>query len=462
MAFSAGGSLIYASCLPLPVLLSVYLDIPDGLRPRMAYALETLLDGCGITPLYTQEQPVLSIGVAPAPAPVQIQVSETALAFFSQKQAYNPRHAFTHDVAGVRLPVLFGTPTQPDWLCSAFYWLSGWQEWTTTRVDQHGRFCYEDSLQHALGTAHIPVVDLYATALAQALRQAGVVVPGRKWAENAWAFCPTHDIDALRKWQGKAWWRAGRDLVGAGRALTHGDPYARALRHLQAETRRHGVGATYYFKGGGHAREDHHYRLGHPALQSLLREPLYEIGLHPSYHAYNHAAALKAEQEALCQAAGRRISAVRNHYLRYDALSLRLHEAAGFETDSTLSFARHEGWRRGTCRPFRVYDIEQDRATNVWEMPLAVMDTTLFGYRNLDAAAGWRATEMLLEAARRLGGVCVGLWHNGLENDQADAKSAQHFTRTLDAAVEGGALVTSVGAALRAWQKGGASEARIP
>ncbi len=431
--------------------LPVHLDVPDAFRPRASYALETLLGGLGVQPVWTNAAPVVSVGLRPAPAPVQLPLSPDALAFFDSGVRYEPNEAFCLDIGGDDVPVLFGTREAPDLVSSAFFWLSGWQERAAQQVDAHGRFPYSASLQAALGTALLPTVDAYATHLEALLRRAGHPAPGKLWGSNTWALCPTHDIDAVRKWTPKSLWRGLKTPGVLWQAATEGDPFRRGLVRLVVETRRRGVGATYYLKAGGSAPEDHRYSLRQPMLRGLLGHPAFEVGLHPSYHAYNYPAALARERDALARAAGRSITAVRNHYLRWEAGTPALQERTGFSTDSTLAWAEHEGWRRGTCRPFRLYDLCADRATSVWEMPLALMDTTLFGYRDMGEAEAGRVTRRVLDAVQRYRGVCVALWHNSVWDGPAGEVAGRHFLSTLDAALDARALVTSVGAALERW-----------
>lgn len=421
--------------------LPIHLDVPDAFRARAAYAVETMLGGKGAEV------------ISDAEAAFPLSVSADALDFFASEQPYDPARAFLVETAAGAVPVLFGTPEAPDFVASAFFWLSGWQERTGTRVDRHGRFPFDASLQHALGLAHLPVVDAYAEHLARDLEAQGVVLPGRAWGEHAWALCPTHDIDATRKWDAKSIWRGLRSPATVWQAVRQGDPYRRGLVRLMIEEQRRGVGATYYLKAGRTAPEDHDYPLRQQALLCLFAHDAFEVGLHPSYHAFDQPGRFRRERARLTDAALRPVAAVRHHYLRYRVEATpALHDALGFQTDSTLGWAEHEGWRRGTCRPFRVFDLTTDRATNVWEMPLALMDATLFGYRNLGAHEAWRATERVLDATRRFGGVCVALWHNTVWDGEAGERAGAHFLQTLEYAQANGALVTSVGKALESWK----------
>lgn len=429
--------------------LPTRLDVPDAQRAKYAYAVETLLFGLGLAPDWHAAAPVLVVGAVAEGAPVAYAASPEALRTFAHRLPVGPEQVAWLETPAGRVPLVFGTPEAPDLFASAFYWLSGWAEGTTRQVDAHGRFPYEASLQHALDTAHVPVVEVYAAHLAARLRAAGVAVPGRSWGGRAWALCPTHDLDALRTWTPKSLWRSLRTPRALLDALRHGDPLVRGARHLIETERAGGHGATYFVKGGAGAPEDHAYPLGHPAVRLVGRTPGLEIGLHPSYHAATHAEKLAAELDGLARAVGRPVRAVRHHYLRYTPATAGHHAAIGVALDATLGFAEHEGFRRGTCRPFHVYDLVRDAPTDVWEMPLALMDTTLFGYRGFDDEGARAATRRMLVEVQAHGGVCVALWHNDLPDG---SRQRRHFHETLEAAVAGGALVASLSDALAAWR----------
>lgn len=118
--------------------------------------------------------------------------------------------------------------------------------------------------------------------------------------------------------------------------------------------------------------------------------------------------------------------------------------------DSTLGFARHEGFRRGTSFPFPLFDVPANAPLDLWELPLAVMDTTLFAHRALGGDEAEQAILDLFAACRRVGGCCVVLWHNTIYDEVDYPGQAAVFERTLDRALAGGAAVLSVREAVEA------------
>jgi hypothetical protein len=83
----------------------------------------------------------------------------------------------------------------------------------------------------------------------------------------------------------------------------------------------------------------------------------------------------------------------------------------GLTYDSTVAYADHEGFRCGTCHPFRPFDLQQGRELDLWEVPLIAMENTLRTYRGFSPE---QAEKRILELAGRcktVGGTFTLLWH---------------------------------------------------
>jgi len=212
-----------------------------------------------------------------------------------------------------------------------------------------------------------------------------------------------------------------------------------------------GAGATYFFKTAARGPWDVPYDPDSPYVRALIAEleATFEIGLHPSYFAHDHAGHLQEEHDRLAALTTVRPTTVRQHFLRFDpVVTPRLQRAAGFELDTTLGFSRREGFRRGTCFPFPLFDAPGNRPLDLWELSLTVMDTTLFAHRGLDTAGAAAAVDGLFAACRRVGGCCVLLWHNTSYDDVDHPGSAEVFEHALDTALaEGAALLSARDAA---------------
>ncbi len=141
----------------------------------------------------------------------------------------------------------------------------------------------------------------------------------------------------------------------------------------------------------------------------------WEIGLHPSWHAFKNLDELKRQKQALENALRHRIVSIRQHFLQYDIrITPRIHAAAGFKYDSTLGFNDNIGFRFGTCYPWKLYDMDSGTNMPILEIPLIIQDMALLnplkGLR-LDIPTAFSYIQQITKAVENVGGVLTLLWH---------------------------------------------------
>lgn len=463
--------------------LSCCIDASEEYIPKARYALKMLLMPLGINPRWVSQEALpegglfygRSAGHAMPEAVISFKLDTATEAFFAERTAFEASHAKWRNYGEQAYPVLFGGESEKtdDLIASAFFWLSGWQEYTVRERDRHGRFPYAASLQASLRTIEQPTVDIYREVLAGRLVQAGIPIKRRTWGTQTWAFCPTHDIDYLRKWRPGMIYREVIEYFAANRlaasfgsrlhrlkafaadAVRPGDIFRKAFDRMIVETMSRGGRATYFIKTGAHGPNDVYYRTQHPYLLKKVKElerEGFEVGLHPSYFAHTHAGYLWEEKSKLSDICETAPVSVRQHYLRYELPATpRHHVSAGFRIDTSLAFADHEGFRRATCHPFQVYDTVADKPLEIWEMPLCLMDGTVFNYRKLQGKEAQAITQKTADTCKAFGGVCVALWHNTLWDEMDFPGWGQHFLETMDYALAQGARIDSLRSSLEAY-----------
>lgn len=452
--------LLYSASSPVnqsDAVLQCNVDAPEPVATAARYAIETLLRPLGLRPEWTKERPVLFYGPASSGAEyadgVHVPLEEATTAYFQKRRPYDARASF--DIRGV--PYLFGNTEAPDPIASAFFFLSGWDEHSKKVRDEHGRFCYRHSVQKELQVAVLPVVDRYRDHLSTRLRAAGVVGGKRHWGGRKWAFLPTFDIDYLREWRPGTIVREIRkrplDIIRG--LLTGRDAFLDGFHNLITALSAREVTGTFFFKAGHRSAYDPAYRRQPREISralAMVREQDSELGLHPGYYSATHPDYLREERRRLEELAGATLRSVRQHYLRYDLpRTSRLHAGEHFEIDSTLGFADHEGFRRGTALPFQIYDPLEHRVLNVWELPLCFMDGTMVARRGLSPEESLDALESLMEACRSVGGACVPLWHNILWERGMEGWP-EHLDRALGRAADSGAWIGGLHEALASWR----------
>lgn len=140
----------------------------------------------------------------------------------------------------------------------------------------------------------------------------------------------------------------------------------------------------------------------------------WEVGLHGGYYAYDDLYEIRKEKEKLEQVLGTKVIGYRNHYLRFRVPdSWELLSKAGFKYDTTFGYSDAVGFRNGMCHPFRPYNLNENKAINIIEIPLVIMDGSLFNTTNSFEDA-WKYTKYLIDTVEKYHGVLTVLWHGNI------------------------------------------------
>lgn len=308
-----------------------------------------------------------------------------------------------------------------DIVAATFFMLSRWEETVVPTRDQHNRFAATASVAYKQGFLDRPIVDEYALILQAWLK---LLLPN--WQPQAHLFSVklSHDIDSVRS---SSLWRLGGDLLkrqSLGRAvqtakellLSEQDFSLRGCRELAQLSEQNSFQSAFYFMAAARNSFDNGYDVNSKPVWHLIRELRqrgHEIGFHPGYSTWDNPDRFMLEKCCMDRALGETQYGGRQHYLRFSVPhTWRLWESAGLSYDSTLSYADYEGFRCGSCHPFRPFDIELDRPLNLLEIPLIVMDGTLKQYRNLTPEQGEERILALAKRCQQVNGIFTLLWHN--------------------------------------------------
>jgi len=320
----------------------------------------------------------------------------------------------------------------------------------------------------------------------------------QEWPDGAnFAVCLTHDMDHVSKYSPKQSFRkgllrakmrwqyrskpgylseagpvsavksvVGAVLGGASDAITPDpDPYHRYEEWLELENR-YDTTSTFFVlpeeTGTSHI-SDPEYQYDDKVvfdgeqctvgeMIAQMHERGWEIGLHPSWYAYDDAELLRQQKAALEEVIDAEVESVRQHYLHYDPQKTpRAHHEAGFAYDSTLGFNKNVGFRRGSSYPWTLRDIERDEELDVIEVPLIAQDVALFRNQGLDLNPK-KAVEYVLFLAEKVaetGGVLTLLWH---PSSIADEDRFGVYETLLESLEEMGAWFGSVRDVGRQWE----------
>jgi hypothetical protein len=193
-------------------------------------------------------------------------------------------------------------------------------------------------------------------------------------------------------------------------------PYFRGIVRLSDLSLRYSLPSAFYVMAAEGGPYDNGYDPGSKRIRRCvtdLRRQGFELGYHAGYRTLGDPSRLAAEKARLDPILGESRYGGRQHFLRFRVPDTWRHwESVGLEYDSSLTFADHEGFRCGTCHPYRPFDFEQNRELDIWEAPLIVMDGTLRTYRGLTPEQGEASVRELARRCREVEGTFTLLWHN--------------------------------------------------
>lgn len=364
-----------------------------------------------------------------------LSISSGGLAFLNQKLPF-PETLFCIEWQGRSLPVLQQEENpelvsekenqvkiNADIIASAFYFLSGWQEYFSNIRDKFNRFPYRASLQAKHSFVTVPVVNYYFQILKAGLEKAyGISLKNYPEASGTFTTFLSHDVDRLES----AWKVEGLKQLKKGNYLqtaklisgkTFGKDHWHNLETVTETVKKYGAVSTFFWlaksgKFNGHPNAD--YDIAKPAYQNLIRKLAaagFENGIHGSFGSSENATQLKAETARLNQP----VKGNRFHYLCFNPeLTPEVLSAAGLNYDSTLGFAEHFGFRNGYCFPFRPFSFKTLKPATYLQIPLNLMDATLWhpNYLQLPPEKIVEAIGPMLQEIKNFGGVFGLLWHN--------------------------------------------------
>jgi hypothetical protein len=313
-----------------------------------------------------------------------------------------------------------------DILAATLFMLSRWEEVGDHPSDRHQRFPATASLAYQQGFLDRPLVDEYALIFQAWLR---AILPGWQPRTSSFRVFLTHDIDRpvhRRPWKALARVAAG-DLLKrhapltamrtlSSRILLRNDECYAGFAKLMELSEQYGLESTFFFMAAASGPYHHGYDPRSRPYRQMIQRAVarhHQVGFHAGYDAVEDFERFRAQRDRLAEVVGRTDMGGRQHYLRFRVpATWRLWERAGMRYDSSLGYADCEGFRCGTCHPFRPFDLEQDRTLELWERPLIAMDSTLEVYRRLAPAHALQRILLLAQRCKAVAGEFVLLWHN--------------------------------------------------
>jgi hypothetical protein len=208
----------------------------------------------------------------------------------------------------------------------------------------------------------------------------------------------------------------------AARPFFNAKPSRRDFEALIALEGGHGFRSTCFLHPQFHlARRGGRHALNGELIQfvtRMIQDAGGELGVHGGYHHSNSAARYRASIEAIESNFGVRPCGIRNHLPSFSYPGTwRAQAEAGFAYDASYGLAGELGPRGGWPFPFQTCDATAGRLLDLYELPITVMDVTLFHHLELGGEAALGKAWEVVRGVIGAGGLVSLLWHNNHFNE---------------------------------------------
>ena len=312
-----------------------------------------------------------------------------------------------------------------DPLASMFYLLSRMEEYQTKKFDKHGRFEAVNSVLTRFDWLQKAMCDRWANAIINLLKQeAGLEI---EQTGTAVTMIPTFDIDNAYAYRHKGKIRKSLSVV---KDFLKGDFYriqqrTKVLLGLKKDPydtydkitsiAEQGYPVKLFWLLGDYAKFDKNISHKSKMHQKIIRQmaEIVEVGIHPSYKSNLYELHLLHEKERLEKIINKEVINSRQHYLKLNVKeTYPIAQSMGIQHDYTMGYAEVAGFRAGTCRPYKWYDLTEEKQTTLTIHPFAYMDGTLNEYLHLSINEAKNCISALYKEVAKVGGDFVFIWHN--------------------------------------------------
>lgn len=325
--------------------------------------------------------------------------------------------------------------TNMDIISDIFFMLTRYEEVVNKKAyenERFNRFPASESLAFKNGFLDRPIVNEHIDLLWSFIDSFQLGYKRKSWWGNKnFAACLTHDVDSVQKYKrfkniirpsASLLIRQKKPLKAIKNFFDYfkgykGDPY-NTFDYIMNLEKSYGFRSSFYFMSGGNSEFDNSYDVYDMKVKQLIdkiENEDFEAGYHCSYNSYNDFNMMSKEKEKLNELISKKPYGCRQHFLRFQIpYTWEIQEQINLLYDTTLSFADAEGFRCGTCFPFKPYDLLENRILNIWEIPLIIMEGSLQNpnYRAYTPQKGLEETKKLIDTVKKHKGVFTMLYHN--------------------------------------------------
>lgn len=312
-----------------------------------------------------------------------------------------------------------------DPLASIFYVLSRMEEYDSIHTDHFHRFEAKASVLAKNNWLNQPMCDIWSLDLIHYLEKSWSVALNPRTPR--YTFQPTFDIDNTFAYAHK---NSLRNTLAHFKDLIYRRNTRRAdrlkVRKGQMpdpydtfdwieEIANHFSETKVFWLLGNYSKLDKNISHLNEAQQQKIKQlaKVAEIGLHGSSQTQNSAQQLQIEAARLEKIIGYKPNSNRQHFLLMQLpRTYQMLVQNGITHDYTMGYAETTGFRAGTARSFRWFDLTKNETTTLHIHPFMYMDGTLLEYLKLSPENAILAIKKLHEQVQHFGGTFSFLWHN--------------------------------------------------
>ncbi|MEO6228840.1 MAG: hypothetical protein ABJB11_08855 [Ferruginibacter sp.] len=306
-----------------------------------------------------------------------------------------------------------------DIFAASFYLISRYEEYLPYNEDMYGRYPHEDSLAYRLKFLQIPVINIWATYLAEIIEKK---FPSFKPVKPSFSFLPTYDIDIAYSYKHKGFAR------NVGGALKHPslerfkvllglkkDPYD-AYDWLDKLHEENQLDPIYFFlvaeKNGIYDKNILPYK---NAMKLLIKNHAekYPIGIHPSWQSFNNGDILVNEIRSLEAISETIITASRHHYIHFTIPhTYRRLLQYNIINDYSMGYGSINGFRASVATSFYWFDIEKNEQTKLLIHPFCFMEANSYYEQKYTPQQAYDELIHYTDICKQVNGRLITIWHN--------------------------------------------------
>jgi hypothetical protein len=313
-----------------------------------------------------------------------------------------------------------------DIFAASFYLLSRYEEYLPHEKDIYGRYAHEKSIAYKEGFLSLPLINIWIEDFKKVLKEK---YPTLNFQQPIFKFAPTYDIDEAFSYRNKGFLRTAGGFI---KSFLNGkwsliqerinvlqgklkDPFD-SFDWMDELNSKNNLEPKYFFlvpKNNG--QYDKNILPSSSVMRQLIKEHAekYPLGIHPSWQSGDDETVLKTEIEILSTISGKKITASRQHYIRFNLPEgyRRLINAC-ITDDYSMGYGSINGFRASVASSFYWYDLEKEEATNLMLHPFCYMEANSFFEQKFTPEQAFDEMMHYYNIVKSVNGTLITLWHN--------------------------------------------------